>query len=94
MDTLIINLMDCINGTSTNKDGYNLYNLLKLPMESGKKIQLSFKDCTPMSSSFMNSAFGELIDTLGFEKVKSSLSLINYTPSMANKIKSYMQMVA
>lgn len=94
MDTLIINLMDCINGTSTNKNGNLLYTLLKTELESGKKIKLSLKDCTPMSSSFMNSAFGELIDSLGYEKVKSSISLINYTPSMANKIKSYMEMVA
>lgn len=86
--------MDVVNGTSTNSEGFTLFALLSKEIEAGHKIKLSLSSATAMSSSFMNSSFGELVDKYGIGKIKDYISLINYAPSHAQHIKSYLEMVA
>ncbi len=92
MDT-IITLMDCVSGTSTNVEGYTLFTLLSKEIEKNNIVKLSLKDSTPMSSSFMNSSFGELVDKYGLDKFRDHVRLINYTPSHAERIQKYIQML-
>ncbi|MFH0991295.1 MAG: DUF4325 domain-containing protein [bacterium] len=85
-----IDLMQASQGTSTNAQGYALYVVLKQSMLNDGKIRLSLKGASPMSSSFLNSSLGELIDEFGIDRVKSSLSLVNYTASQARILKEYL----
>lgn len=85
--------MEVVHGTSTNAEGFTLYSILVKEIEAGRKIKLSLSAATAMSSSFMNSSFGELIDKYGISKVKEYISLINYTPSYAQHVKSYFDMI-
>jgi len=93
MDTKIkiINLMDTVKGTATSTDGLALYLAMSKAIDSGKNIKLSIKDCTPLSSSFLNSTFGELYDKYGYDVIKERIVLINYFPSHAKAIKKYLQ---
>ena len=89
----IINLMDKVNGTSTNIEGLTLYAVLSREIESGNIIKLSLKESTPMSSSFLNSSLGELVDRYGIDVFKKHVRLINYTASQAEYIKKYLSML-
>jgi hypothetical protein len=42
-----------------------------------------------LSSSFLNSSIGELIDKYGITKIKQSISYKNATSSMFNNLKNY-----
>jgi hypothetical protein len=87
--TIDIGLMEVTGGTSTNAQGAALCVVVKRALLDGNKIRLSLKDASPMSSSFLNSSFGELIDQIGLDKIRSSISLVHYTASQANTLKSY-----
>jgi hypothetical protein len=52
----IINLMEIVEGTSTNEQGWVLYTLIAQQLKSGHLIKLSLREATPMSSSFLNSS--------------------------------------
>lgn len=91
---ITIKLMDHVAGTSTNAEGYSLYIVLSNEIGKGSLIKLSLEGATPMSSSFLNSSFGDLVDQFGIDKVKSSIRLINYQRSEAERIQKYLKMVA
>lgn len=86
----IISVIDNVPGTSTNTEGYILFLLMDKVFSIDGKITLSLKSCTPMSSSFLNSSFGALIEKYGFEKMKGRLVITDYTPVMADNIKNYL----
>jgi len=90
-NSVIVEIMNVIDGTSTNVQGYTLFVALDKLMAGDKKIKLSLKDCTPMSSSFLSSSIGALYDKYGVAKIKSNLSLINFMPSRAESIKTYLK---
>jgi hypothetical protein len=89
----IITVVDSVTGTSTNVEGCTLYNIIAKEIEGGNIVKLSLKDCTPMSSSFMSSSFGELVDKYGMDKFREHVRLINYTPTQAERIQQYLKML-
>lgn len=84
-----IDLMSTVQGTATNDQGLALYIVLKEHFLGNRKVRLSLHNATPMSSSFMNSSFGTLIDELGHTKVTTLLSLIHFSKTQAENIKKY-----
>ena len=89
MDTHVISLLDVVDGTSTNLEGAKLYAALKPYLATGTLVQLSMRGASPMSSSFLNSSIGDLIDHYGITALRNSLKLIDYLPSHAGIIKKY-----
>lgn len=94
MNTRILRVMDCVGGTSTNTEGLKLFYSISNVINNGEAVKLSLDGCTPMSSSFMNSSFGELVDKYGIQKVKENLSLVDFKPSQAKEIKNYLDIVS
>lgn len=90
MKKTIIELMNVVNGTLLNEDGHSLFLEIVREFDNGNSVMLSLKDSTPMTTSFMNSSFGELVDKYGIEKLRSNLAIINFRPSHAQHIKSYL----
>lgn len=88
-----IKLMDCVTGTSGNIEGYKLFTVLSKEIDMDNNIILSLQNSTPMSSSFLNSSFGELVDKYGLDIFKTKIKLINYTKSQAEYIKRYLLML-
>lgn len=76
-------------GTSTNAEGDKLFAALAPYVAKAEVVRLSLADASPMSTSFLNSSFGELIDAYGLAAVRSSLKLVDYLPSHAARIKQY-----
>ena len=86
----IIKIKDIVRGTSSNTEGFTLFTVLSQQIENGSIIKLSLEESTPMSSSFLNSSFGELVDKYGLEKIRSHIRLINYRPVQAERIRKYL----
>ncbi|MCH2231781.1 MAG: STAS-like domain-containing protein [Crocinitomicaceae bacterium] len=84
-----IYLSNIVEDTYTNASGYALMIVLKAYLDKGVKVELSFKDATPTSSSFLNSSIGELIENFGFDKFKKLVSLRELSKTQANTLRNY-----
>lgn len=81
-----------VGGTSTNSEGSVLKSILSKYLADNTKVQVSFKGTTPMSSSFFNTSFGDLIDEYGYDKFANCITPIDIIPSHLRLIKRYIQM--
>ncbi len=93
MSTRTIKLMDCVNGTSTNNDGFGLFIEVSKAFTEGDTVKLSLEGSTSMSSSFLNSSFGELVEKFGMDAIRKQLRLVDFKPSQAEQIKKYLEVV-
>jgi hypothetical protein len=84
-----IKLTDIVSGTSTNVDGCALFFVVDKIINANNTVYIDLTDATPLSSSFLNSSIGELIDKYGITKIKQSISYKNATSSMFNNLKNY-----
>ena len=87
MDTIKIKNLNI--GTSTNMEGCALKLALMPYFKDGNPVCVSFSETTPMSSSFFNSSFGELIDEYGYKTFKEIVSVSDITKSHFELIKKY-----
>jgi hypothetical protein len=87
---VVISITDIISAASTNAEGFQLFSIIDKEFKSGNFVKLSLTDSPPMSSSFLNSSFGSLLDSYGYTFMKNHLSLINVTKSKAERIKGYL----
>lgn len=85
----VINIKDVVADTIKNEEGLKLFQLLNCYLASGNVVYLSLKNANPMSSSFMNSSFGEVIDKYGLDVFKSLVKIQDYKASDAILIKDY-----
>lgn len=83
-------LRETVNETFTNASGHALYLVLKEHFEAGQPLELSFKDATITSSSFLNSCIGSLIEEYGVETVKQRLHPKDMSPTQAMLLRKYM----
>lgn len=90
MIKITINVKDTVVGTSTNSEALPLFVAMDAVLKDNKLLVLSLKSCQPMSSSFLNSSFGTIIEKYGWDFLKGKISIIDYTPAIANLIKSYL----
>lgn len=93
MNAPIIYLNDIVASTFTNVEGDKLYAALAPYLKTGKSVRLSLHNATPMSSSFLNSSFGELVERHGISTLRSTLKLVDFLPSHAATIKQYVDAV-
>ncbi len=90
MSNLITLSVLCISGgTTTNLQGDLLLKEIKTTLSTEESVVLSFKDCLSLSSSFLNSTFGELIDHYGKNEVFKKVKVIDLMPSILSQINSY-----
>jgi len=68
-----------VNSTSYNKDGDVIFNLIKNALQSKVQVTVSFEGIFAVNTSFINSAFIELLEFFTFEEIKSNLKFINST---------------
>jgi len=94
MENITINLMQIVDGTSTNDEGSKLYRALVKELTKGSTVNISLQDATPMSSSFLNSSFGEIYSKFGMELIREKIKLVNYKPTQAERIKEYFKIVS
>src|SRR5688572_8758219 len=86
-----VELTAIVSGGCTNADGFALLNTLETHFKNGFKVQLSLSDAPALTSSFLNSSFGEIIENYGLDFLRENLTLVNYKPSQAKYIKEYVE---
>lgn len=88
MNTL--NLQNIVSNTSTNSEGNVLFNVfLNAQKENTPFILLIEPDCS-LSSSFLNSSFGEFFDAYGMDRLKE-LVKIKANRLQFSRLKNYME---
>ena len=88
MNTIVLNSI--VNNASSNTEGVKLYNILKVYIQNNRVVLLNVDNETPMSSSFLNSSLGALIDDFGIVNLNSNLKL-KATKSQFNRISNYIK---
>ena len=86
-----IKLIDIVYGTSTNAEAYPFFLEIERAIKAGRIVRVSFHDCTPLSSSFLNSSIGSIIDEYGIDVFKSAIMLTNIKRSELDRIIGYVR---
>lgn len=82
-------ITDIVQDTYTNAGGFSLYTQIKKNLDSGIVTEISFKGASPLSSSFLNSSFGAIIEEIGFSSFKEKIKLIELSKTQANHLLGY-----
>lgn len=85
---MVIKVLDHTKFCYTNDDGERILNLVKPYMDKGEKITVSFEGVDSITSSFVNSAFIELLGAYPFEYIRSNLTFLNTTKNINTIIKN------
>lgn len=75
MVTIIVNQI--LTSYVTNDDGDVLYDKIKAAFDSGEKVKISFQGISGLNSSFVNSAFVQLLEDYNFEFIKRHLMFVD-----------------
>ncbi|WP_420460084.1 STAS-like domain-containing protein [Neolewinella sp.] len=89
MDT--VRIIDRVNGTSSNDDGHRLFLVVDAYIQRHEEFALSFADMHPMSSSFLNSSFGEIVRKYGFGILKKYVKLTDFRQSDVKRLSGYLK---
>lgn len=68
-------LDNLVNNTSSNSEGFVLFNELKRCLNRGQKVILEISGESTLSSSFLNSSIGEYLDNFGMETFKENVKI-------------------
>ena len=79
-----------VKGAYSNADGYTLFCILKTYFLNNEMVEICMLGFPPMSSSFFNSSFGELIQVFGMDKFKSILKFTCITKYQVSQIRMYL----
>lgn len=86
---ITIKVSDYTVSTITNSDAVGLRIALKDAILNEDAVVLSFHGITTLTTSFLNSSIGEIIEEFGFDTLKGRLSLIDYTPAIGKAVTDY-----
>jgi hypothetical protein len=86
-------IIDHVDGTATNADGHALFLVLDRHIQRREPVVLSFAEMRPMSSSFLNSSFGEIVRKYGFGVMKRYLRLTEYRRADLKRLREYFQLL-
>lgn len=68
-------LKDTSHSFSSNKDGLILFNIFEKTIKEKSSILLEIDHEIAMSSSFLNSSFGEILSLYGLDVLKSHIKI-------------------
>lgn len=85
---VLINVLDHVDKCYSNDDGRIIFSEIKSAFSANQKVTVSFQGVTSLNSSFVNSAFIELLNDHNMAFIKSHLSFINSTQQINSIIKN------
>jgi hypothetical protein len=88
-----LRIINQVNGTANNEDGHLLFERMDARIRRHEVVVLSFAGMRPMSSSFLNSSFGELVRKYGFGVMNRYLRLTDYGQSDLKRLREYFQLL-
>lgn len=77
---MVIKILDITTRCVTNDDGDKVFQKIKPILDKNEKLNLSFCKVGGVTSSFVNSAFVQLLDFFPFDFVKTHLSFSETIP--------------
>lgn len=90
METNVIRIKDiCDKHNDYAKAGNDLYVLSKNLIGKGEIIVFDMDGIDSVSTVFLNTSFGQLLDCFGVERVKQSFRFTNILRSQVERIKKY-----
>lgn len=82
---MVIKVMDYVEKCYSNSDGEIIFNIINKAFKESNKIIVSFEGVTSLNSSFVNSAFIELLDKYDFSIIQEKIQFKDST-SQINRI--------
>lgn len=82
-----INVLDYVDKCTSNEDGAVIFNKIYPLLSNGYKVRVSFSGVNGIPTSFVNSAFVELLDYMPFEKIKNQLTFVKTSRQINDAIK-------
>jgi len=83
-----IRVKDLVDQVYSNNDGLVIYNELRNQLEKSNKVTVSFDEIGALNSSFVNSAFIELLNHYDFNFIKKNIRFADSTKQINDIIKS------
>lgn len=77
MNTIVVS--DILKNTALNEDGEVLYSHIRKSFDQGNQVTVSFEGIAALNTSFVNSAFVDLLDHYSFSFIKNHLIIKNST---------------
>ena len=87
----VFRIIDHVHGTSSNDDGHRLFLLLDAHIQRYEEFAVSFLNMQPMSSSFLNSAFGEIVRKYGFGVLRKYVKLTDFRQQDIKRLSGYLK---
>jgi len=84
----MLSIKDLSDSALSNHDGIQLQSAMDQKLSTDNSIIISFRGINTISSSFLNSSFGNIFDKYGIN-ILSKIKIVDYTPSVANCIRKY-----
>lgn len=85
---VIIDVKSFLSGYYTNEDGNVLFNEILYLFNQGEKVNISFEGIVGLNSSFVNSAFIQLLNKYPFDFIRENLIFSNTTKQINSIILS------
>lgn len=87
----VIRIIDHVHGTSSNEDGHRLFLVLDAYIQRYEAFAVSFLNMQPMSSSFLNSSFGEIVRKYGFNVLRKYVKLTDFRQQDVKRLSCYLK---
>lgn len=84
---MVVKVGDHVQRCYSNEDGRVIRQQIKPPLLGGKEVTVSFEGFHSVTSSFVNSAFIELLNSLDFDEVRERLAFSHSNKQINRSIK-------
>jgi len=86
-----LKVQDICGSTYTNSDGVLLNNAVVKLLSTYETVILSFHNVSSVSTSFLNSSFGEIANEKGLDIIKQRIKITDCTSSVISMLKLYVR---
>lgn len=83
-----IKISEIVENTVSNYDGEKVFSVIYDILQKNEKVNISFDGIYALNTSFINSAFIELLEHFSFDFIKSNLMFSNSTNQINSAILS------
>lgn len=86
MDGRLIVVKNEVESIAFNKDGDVIFSLIHKAFKENQKVTISFEGIYAVNTSFVNSAFIELLEFFSFDEIMKNLKFVNSTKQINSTI--------
>lgn len=90
MKVIKIEIQNICNSTLSNADGLLLFNEMDKLLTNGDSVLISLANINTISSSFLNSSFGEIVMKYDSSILTNRVKITHYTPNIAKVLTKYL----